>query len=127
MGRVIGIGGLFIRAQNPEELAAWYAERLGIGPGRSGTEELEPEPWAWQTAAGPVVFTPFPVDSDYFPLEKAFMLNLRVDDLDAVLAPFREAGDEVVTDPEWDDPQIGRFARVFDPEGNPIELWEPPR
>lgn len=126
MGRVIGIGGVFIRAQDPEALASWYAERLGVGPGLSGTDEAEPEPWVWQTAGGPVVFAPFPADSDYFPQAKAFMLNLRVDDIDAVLAALREAGEEVVTDPEWDDPQTGRFARVVDPEGNPVELWQPP-
>lgn len=55
------------------------------------------------------------------------MLNLRVDDLDAVLAPFRAAGDEIIIKQEWDDPATGRFARVHDPEGNPIELWEPPK
>ena len=49
-----------------------------------------------------------------------------VDDLDAVLAPFRQAGEAIITKPEWDDPAVGRFARVHDPEGNPIELWEPP-
>lgn len=54
------------------------------------------------------------------------MINLRVDDLDAVLAPFHAAGDAVITKPEWNDPATGRFARVHDPEGNPIELWEPP-
>jgi hypothetical protein len=47
--------------------------------------------------------------------------------LDAVLAPFREAGDEVITKDEWNDPTVGRFAGVHDPEGNPIELWEPPK
>ncbi|MGB7412090.1 MAG: hypothetical protein WA910_13160 [Sphingopyxis granuli] len=51
---------------------------------------------------------------------------MRVDDLDAVLAPFRAAGEAIVTKAEWDDPAVGRFARVHHPEGNPIELWEPP-
>jgi len=55
------------------------------------------------------------------------MINFRVDDLDAVLEPFRAAGEEIITTDEWDDPAIGRFARVHDPEGNPIELWEPAR
>ena len=72
------------------------------------------------------MFAPFPADTDYFPADKAFMLNLRVADLDAALAPFREAGDVVVQEPDWDSPETGRFARVFDPEGNPVELWEPP-
>ena len=70
-------------------------------------------------------FSPFTADTDYFPADRQFMINLRVDDLDAVLAPFRAAGEEVITKKEWDDPSVGRFARVHDPEGNPIELWEP--
>ncbi len=76
---------------------------------------------------GTARLTPFRADSDYFPADRQYMLNLRVDDLEAVLAPFREAGDEVITKDEWNDPTIGRFARVHDPEGNPIELWEPPK
>ena len=76
--------------------------------------------------AGPVVFSAFKSDTDYFAADKQHMLNLRVADLDAVLAPFHAAGDEVITKGEWNDPAIGRFARVHDPEGNPIELWEPP-
>ena len=82
--------------------------------------------WAWNVDAGPVVFAPFKADTDYFAADRQFMINLRVDDLHAVLVPFREAGDEVITKDEWDDPAVGRFARVHDPEGNPIELWEPP-
>jgi len=121
-----GIGGIFLRAQDPDRLSAWYAERLGVGAGLTGGDDLEPLPWAWHAAAGPVVFAPFPADTDYFPADKAFMLNLRVADLDAALAPFREAGDVVVQEPDWDSPETGRFARVFDPEGNPVELWEPP-
>jgi len=53
------------------------------------------------------------------------MLNLRVDDLDGLCATLREAGIAVITDPEWDMPGVGRFARIHDPEGNPIELWQP--
>lgn len=126
MGHVVGIGGLFLRAQDPDRLTAWYAERLGVGAGLTGGAGLESLPWAWHAHGGPVVFAAFPADTDYFPADKSFMLNLRVDDLDAALAPFRDAGEDVVTDPAWDTPETGRFARVFDPEGNPIELWEPP-
>ena len=53
------------------------------------------------------------------------MINFRVTDLDALLAELRAKGIEIITDPAWDDPQIGRFARIHDPEGNPIELWQP--
>jgi predicted enzyme related to lactoylglutathione lyase len=127
MGHVKGIGGLFFRARDPETLTAWYRDRLGVGGGHSADDSIAPDEYAWNVTAGPLVFSPFQADSDYFPAEKQYMLNLRVDDLDAVLAPFHEAGDEVITKDEWNDPTVGRFARVHDPEGNPIELWEPPK
>ncbi len=123
---VTGIGGLFFRAKDPDALTIWYRDRLGIGAGCVADPAVKPDEWMWQTLAGPTVFAPFKSDTDYFPADRQFMLNLRVDDLDAVLAPFHTAGDMVVTNPEWDDPAIGRFARVHDPEGNPIELWQPP-
>jgi len=113
---VTGIGGFFFRAERPVELRAWYAEQLGI----------EARDGVWSQAAGPTVFESFPRDSDYFPRERGWMLNLRVTELDALLARLRTAGIAVETRPEWEDPTIGRFARIHDPEGNPIELWEPP-
>jgi predicted enzyme related to lactoylglutathione lyase len=82
--------------------------------------------YIWNQQAGPTVFTPFDRDSDYFAADKAFMLNLRVDDLAAMLASLESAGIAIITKPEWDaTPEIGKFARIHDPEGNPIELWEP--
>ncbi len=123
---VTGIGGLFFRSKDPDALSAWYREMLGIGAGCVSDPAATPDEWSWATSAGPTVFAPFKADTDYFPADRQFMLNLRVDDLDAVLAPFREKGLEIITDPSWDDPSVGRFARVHDPEGNPIELWEPP-
>ena len=125
MGHVKGIGGLFFRARDPEALSAWYRERLGVGGGCSADDSVPPNQWVWNVSAGPLVFAPFKADSDYFPADRQHMLNLRVDDLDAVLAPFHEAGDDVITKDEWNDPAVGRFARGHDPEGNPIELWEP--
>lgn len=124
---VAGIGGLFFRARDPEGLAAWYKEHLGVGGGcvAEGAPG-EANQWLWLTAGGPVVFQPFKADNDYFAADKQFMLNLRVSGLDAMLANLRAAGVEVVTKAEWDDPQVGRFARVHDPEGNAVELWEPP-
>lgn len=113
---VSGIGGFFFRAGDPDRLRIWYAEHLGIGTGENGE---------WSTAAGPTVFAPFPADSDYFAADRPWMLNLRVDGLDAMVASLTAAGIAVTTDPEWDVPGIGRFARIHDPEGNPIELWEP--
>ena len=127
MGHVKGIGGLFFRARDPDALNTWYKERLGIGGGCSADDTGPINEWVWNVTAGPVVFAPFKADTDYFPADRQHMINLRVDDLDAVLAPFRDAGEGIITKPEWDDPAVGRFARVHDPEGNPIELWEPPK
>ncbi len=113
---VNGIGGVFIRARDPEALATWYREHLGVGAGNYGK---------WSPEAGPSVFTTFAQDSDYFPTDRQFMLNFRVTDLDAMLATFAGSGIAVITKPEWNAPGVGRFARIHDPEGNPIELWEP--
>ena len=115
---VTGIGGFFFRARDPDALSAWYLQHLGVGP--------DSDTWMCPQQAGPTVFAPFRQDSDYFPADRQFMLNLRVDDLDALLAGLREAGIDIVTNPDWDTPQTGRFARIHDPEGNPIELWQPP-
>jgi catechol 2,3-dioxygenase-like lactoylglutathione lyase family enzyme len=117
MEKVTGIGGVFFRARDPEALAAWYATHLGLGPGAGGAP--------WRQEAGFTVFAPFPADTDYFPADRAFMLNLRVADLDAMLAQLSAAGIAAQTRAEWDGPH-GRFARIHDPEGNPVELWQPP-
>jgi hypothetical protein len=123
---VLGIGGLFFRARDPDALNLWYRERLGVGSGCDSTGAGAPEEWSWKTQGGPVVFAPFRETTDYFPAEKAYMLNLRVSALDELLASLRAAGVEVETRADWDSPEVGRFARIHDPEGNPIELWEPP-
>lgn len=113
---VTGIGGFFFRAKDPHALQAWYAEHLGVGSAPYGT---------WDTAAGPSVFAPFPADTDYFPADRQWMLNLHVEDLDGLCAKLETAGIAVVTKPEWNMPGVGRFARIHDPEGNPVELWQP--
>ena len=114
---VTGIGGFFFRSNDPKALADWYLTHLGVGA---------PEGvFIWNQQAGPTVFTPFSNDNDYYAADKRWMLNLRVDDLDALLASLGAAGIEIITKPEWNVPEIGRFARIHDPEGNPIELWEP--
>ena len=123
----LGIGGLFFRARDPEALTAWYRDHLGIGAGIAAEGAGEPDEHVWMAAAGPVVFVPFPADSDYFAADRAFMLNLRVSGLDAMLDALRAAGVEVITKPEWDDPYAGRFARIHDPEGNAVELWDVPK
>ena len=113
---VTGIGGLFFRARDPDALKQWYCEHLGVGCGDWGL---------WEQQAGTTVFSPFKADTDYFAADRQWMLNLRVDGLDELLARLGAAGVEAITKPEWDDPTVGRFARIHDPEGNPIELWEP--
>ena len=123
---VQGIGGLFFRSRDPDALSAWYRDTLGIGAGCAASGAGDPSEWYWQTAAGPVVFAPFKADSDYFASDKAFMLNLRVSGLDEMIARLESAGVEVTTRAEWDDPAVGSFARIHDPEGNPVELWQPP-
>jgi predicted enzyme related to lactoylglutathione lyase len=113
---VTGIGGLFFRAEDPAALKAWYKTHLGIGAAG----------YVWEQSAGPTVFTPFPKSTDYFPPEKQHMLNLRVTNLDELLETLATASIAVTKNSEWDTPETGRFARIHDPEGNPIELWEPP-
>jgi catechol 2,3-dioxygenase-like lactoylglutathione lyase family enzyme len=116
MAQVTGIGGVFFRARDPAALAAWYRTHLGVGG----------DP-VWAQAAGPTVFAPFDADTTYFPADRSFMLNLRVDDLTALLAALAAAGIPAETRAEWDgDGSYGRFARIHDPEGNPVELWQPP-
>jgi len=115
---VTGIGGLFFRSKDPKALADWYVTHLGVGP-------TADNPWIWPQQAGPTVFAPCKADSDYFPADRQWMINFRVDDLDGLIAALKAAGIEVLTRAEWDAPEVGRFARIHDPEGNPIELWEP--
>jgi glyoxylase I family protein len=118
MERVTGIGGMFFRARDPDALARWYAEHLGIDNQLEGGDTL------WRQERGPTVFAPFPADTDYFGRpERAWMLNFRVRDLDAMLAQLRAAG--VTIDRQETEEGIGRFAWLADPEGNRIELWEP--
>lgn len=123
---VLGIGGLFFRARDPKALADWYRDMLGVGADCNSVGESNPGDWYWHTEGGPTVFAPFKQETDYFAADKAWMINLRVRDLDALLDGLRARGVEIMTKAEWDTPETGRFARVHDPEGNPIELWEPP-
>lgn len=113
---VTGMGGFFFRAKDPDSMRTWYADHLGVGSGPYG---------AWETEAGPSMFTPFPADTDYFASDRPWMLNFRVTDLEGMIAALRAAGIPVTTNPQWDAPGVGHFARLHDPEGNPIELWQP--
>jgi len=114
---VTGIGGVFFRSADPDALTRWYKDHLGVT-----MEGYEP----WRQAAGPTVFMPFAETTDHWPDNKQWMINFRVDDLDETLSKLRQAGIAIKTDASWDSPEAGRFARIFDPEGNPIELWQPP-
>jgi glyoxylase I family protein len=117
--RVTGIGGLFFRSRKPAELAAWYERHLGITP----VPITYGEP-SWEQQAGPTVFAAFDQETDHFGRpQQQWMVNFRVRDLDAMVRQLRGAGLAVEIDAE--EYPNGRFARVHDPEGNPIELWEP--
>jgi len=119
MQYVTGIGGLFFRASDPAALSRWYKEHLGIDPAPG---DYSQKPWLQE--AGPTVFAPFPHDTNYFGrADKQWMINLRVRGLDALVQQLRAAKIDVSVDPETY--PNGRFARLQDPEGNPIELWEP--
>ena len=93
---------------------------------------MPPRAWGPRTngrggaAGGPTIFAPFKATTDYFAADKQWMLNLRVTGLDALLESLSAAGIAAETRSEWDSPETGRFARIHDPEGNAIELWEPP-
>ena len=100
---VTGIGGFFFRANNPDAMRDWYAKHLGVGSAPYG---------AWQTQAGPSVFAPFAIDTDYFAADRQWMLNLRVEDLDGLCEALRGADIPVVIKPEWNMPGVGRFARI---------------
>jgi predicted enzyme related to lactoylglutathione lyase len=123
MARVTGIGGIFLRARDPKALSAWYGRHLGIQLTEWGgaqflwSDEVPP-------TTGSTAWSIFPADTKYFGSgPQPYMVNYRVDDLDALLARLEAAG--VPIDPHRDDSDYGRFAWITDPEGNRVELWQP--
>ena len=119
MEKVTGIGGLFFRSREPETLARWYRDHLGISLIPTNYEEP-----GWEQQAGPTAFAPFPETTTYFgDSGKVWMVNFRVRNLEAMAVQLSAAGIPVEIDPQVY--PNGRFARLHDPEGNPIELWEP--
>jgi predicted enzyme related to lactoylglutathione lyase len=119
MEKVTGIGGFFFRSDDTKALAEWYERNLGISPVPKG-----PESEPWRQEAGVTAFSPFKADSKYFgDPNRNWMLNFRVRNMDAMVAQLRAAKIEV-SEPETYE-GMGKFARLKDPEGNPIELWEP--
>jgi predicted enzyme related to lactoylglutathione lyase len=122
MARVTGIGGVFLKAKDPKAQYAWYAKHLGIavtdwGANFEWTDEVP-------AGTGSTAWSLFPADSKHFgPGPQTAMINYRVDDLDALLEQLAAGGVEI--DPKRDDAGFGKFAWIFDPEGNKIELWQP--
>jgi predicted enzyme related to lactoylglutathione lyase len=121
MTQATGVGGVFLRAADPDKLYTWYEEYLGIKRTEDGAFAFFSE--------GPremTILAFFPQDTKYFgPSEQCSMLNFRVDDLDAVLDKLRAAGVDI--DPKREEAEFGRFAWFDDPEGNRVELWETPK
>lgn len=117
MAAITGFGGVFLRADDPEALSAWYERHLGL-TGANGAFD-----WAAPAPPARVVFALFRRDDAYFPTAQPAMLNLRVDDLDAVLDRLERDG--VAVDPKRERYEFGAFGWCFDPEGHRIELWQP--
>ena len=121
-GKVLGIGGVFIRSRNPARLADWYRTHLGFNATQSGQPTPDGE-WTWMQEGGHTVFAAFAEDSDYWQAERQVMLNFRVEGLDALLVQLAGEGIEASHREEMEG--VGRFARISDCDGNPVELWEP--
>lgn len=123
MKRVTGIGGIFFKSRDPAALGAWYRDHLGLDVADWGGAVFR-----WGGAGseqGMTLWSPFKQDTTYLePGTASFMVNFRVADLDGLLAALRSEGCNVVERTEAS--AQGRFGWVIDPEGNKVELWEPP-
>ncbi len=125
MKRVTGIGGVFFRARNSKKLADWYAKHLGI-PFEDGSAVFAWRAFSHQKRTAHTIWSTFPKDTDYFGRKtQQFMINYRVKDLGGVLNKLREEG--VRVDKKIEETSYGKFGWITDPEGNRIELWQPPR
>jgi predicted enzyme related to lactoylglutathione lyase len=125
MKRVTGIGGIFFKSKDPKALSAWYKTHLGIG-----VEDWGGAAFRWKgpenpEGGGTTVWNPFSADTSYFaPSTASFMINYRVEDLHAVLTALRAEGVQV--EEKVEESEYGKFGWVIDPEGNKLELWQPP-
>jgi glyoxylase I family protein len=117
MERVTGIGGIFFRAEDPERLAEWYSRHLGVDPPPASYEIS-----SWRQESGPTVFAPMAPESGHFG-DRGWSVNFRVRNLDAMVAQLLAAGIAVHVHAE--DYPNGMFAELVDPEGNPVQLWQP--
>ena len=123
--RVVGIGGIFFKARDPEALRAWYRDHLGLDITEWGGVTFEPATTSPGGRPAALVWSLFPDSAKYFePSTAPFMINYRVDDLEQVLAALRAEGCAV--DEKLDSSEFVKFGWVMDPEGNRVELWEPP-
>ena len=126
MGRVTGIGGVFFKADDPKQLQKWYEDNLGIESDDQGYVTFTWRDKDDPDLIGHTIWSPFPKDTKYFdPSKSPYMVNFRVDNLDELLDTLRERGVEV--DDKVEEYEYGRFGWCMDPEGNRIELWEPPK
>ena len=125
MKRVTGIGGIFFKARDPIALRAWYKQHLGIDVQEWGGTVFAWTDEAGNPTGGSTVWSVFAADTDYFaPGMSSFMVNYRVADLAALLQVLREEGCNVLE--KTDSSEYGKFGWVMDPEGNKVELWQPP-
>jgi predicted enzyme related to lactoylglutathione lyase len=121
--RVTGIGGIFFKAKNPAALKAWYEKNLGMRMVQSGTN-FEWHQGTDSTKKGFTIWAPFRETTKYFqPSDKQFMINYRVEQLDALLARLKASG--ILPTDTVERVSYGAFVHLMDPEGNKIELWEP--
>lgn len=122
--KVTGIGGIFFKSEDPQKTKKWYAEKLGLVENDYGSmfefrKSSKPEEKAY------LQWSPMPADTEYFrPSTKEFMINFRVENLERLIEDLREDGVEIAG--EIQSFEYGKFAHVIDPEGNKVELWEPP-
>ena len=125
MQRVTGIGGIFFKAKDPKALRAWYQQHLGIDVQVWGGAAFRWTDDDGKPVAGTTAWNIASAESDYFaPSSAPFMVNVRVADVRALVAALREEGCNVLD--KVDESEYGKFAWVVDPEGNKVELWEPP-
>jgi len=123
--RVTGIGGIFFHAKDPVALRAWYQAHLGIDVQTWGGAAFTWEDARGNPVKGTTAWSISAAGGDHFaPSRSPFMINYRVDDLAALLAALRAEGCEVLD--KTDDSEFGKFGWVIDPEGNKVELWQPP-